>query len=111
MMSELRKQIEQVKKDCSPTVLECFNDGTLIKYATSLEQQLAAAGLQDEILKRLEAENEYGFTPIFTRFRQDGCGCRYAEYELQLTDCGGEFKGNAPRLYRLPSPQNKGTKS
>jgi hypothetical protein len=45
------------------------------------------------------------FRPEFVQFGERGCGCKYAEYRLQLTDCGGEFEGDAPQLVTAQSPE------
>jgi len=61
----------------------------------TLEAELLAAR---DLLSAQKEANQYVFVPTFLKFKEETCGCRYAEYELQLTDCGGEWEGEAPLL-------------
>jgi len=41
--------------------------------------------------------------PKFYGYNEEKCGCQYALYKLQVTDCGGEWDpSNPPKLYTQP---------
>lgn len=42
--------------------------------------------------------------PEYRDTTEESCGCKYANYRLQLTDCGGEYEASPPPLYTRPQP-------
>ena len=63
------------------------------------------ASLCDIVAQVRGMVNPVGWAPTYTgQVRESPCGCQYAQYELQLTDCGVEYEGEPPTLYAIKTP-------
>jgi hypothetical protein len=108
-MSEFRKQSGAwtplfTLSPSAEQALRMAADKVIEKYGAHIGLSVAQVILSLTNKQDTSAEQgEEQWQPIFYGYNQEKCGCQFALYKLQVTDCGGEWDpNNPPKLYTSP---------